>query len=147
MQHSRKSTFPLTELIKSLAPITWMGRCMLAGVIVWFVDWAFVGGDTLFGSHSLKTIVDVASALAFIPLAFFLIRGARRIAGNLLWRVRRRLIVTYLLVGALPLLLMVALVALVLLAVLGPLNVDLVGRTLDRFLEKSPAPAHTLNRG
>src|SRR5262249_36546492 len=75
MQHSRKSTFPLTELIKSLAPITWMGRCMLAGVIVWFVDWAFVGGDTLFGSHSLKTIVDVASALAFIPLAFFFDQG------------------------------------------------------------------------
>jgi len=146
MQYSRKSTFPLTELIKSLAPITWMGRCMLAGVIVWFVDWVFVEGDTLFGSHSLKTIVDVASALALIPLAFFLIRGARRIAGNLLWRVRRRLIVTYLLVGALPLLLMVALVALVLLAVLVQSNVNLVGRQLDGYLEQSQAAAQALNR-
>src|SRR5262245_66685603 len=111
---SSKSTFPIKELVKSLTPITWMGKAIVAGVIVWFIDWVFVEGETLFGSHSLKTFVDVASALAFIPLAYFLIGGARRIAGNLLWRVRRRLIVAYLLVGSLPLLLMAALVALVL---------------------------------
>src|SRR5262245_790708 len=145
MQYSRKSTFPLAELIKSLAPITWMGRLMLAGGIVWFIDWVFVEGETLFGSRSLKTVVDVASALAFIPLAYFLIRGARRIAGNFLWRVRRRLIVTYLLVGALPLLLMVALVSLVLLAVLAQSNVNLVGRQLDGYLEQSQAAAQALS--
>ena len=49
---------------------------MLAGVVVWFVNWVFVEGETLFGSRSLKTVVDVASALAFIPLAYFL-SGAR----------------------------------------------------------------------
>ena len=54
-----------------MAPITWMGRFMLAGVVVWFVNWVFVEGETLFGSRSLKTVVDVASALAFIPLAYF----------------------------------------------------------------------------
>ncbi|HKQ79156.1 MAG TPA: SpoIIE family protein phosphatase [Blastocatellia bacterium] len=144
MPYSSKSSFPLSELIKSLAPITWMGRCMLAGVTVWFIDWVFVDGETLFGSHSLKTIVDVASALAFIPLAYFSIKGARRIAGNLLWRVRRRLIVTYLLVGALPLLLMGALVTLVLLAVLVQSNVNLVGRQLDGYLEQSQAAAQAL---
>ncbi|HEU0178385.1 MAG TPA: SpoIIE family protein phosphatase [Blastocatellia bacterium] len=137
-------------MIKSLAPITWMGRLMLAGVIVWFIDWVLVDGETLIGSRSLKTIVDVASALAFIPLAYFLIRGARWVAGDLLWRVRRRLIVTYLLVGALPLLLMVALLALVLLAVLAQSSVNLVGRQLDGYLEHSQAAAlaisHNLNR-
>src|SRR5262249_48105189 len=118
MSYSRNSKFPLSELIRSLTPITRMGWLMLAGVIVWFIDWVLADSETLFGNRSLKIIVDVASALAFIPLAWFLIRGARWVAGNLLWRVRRRLIVTYLLVGALPLLLMVALLALVLLAVL-----------------------------
>jgi sigma-B regulation protein RsbU (phosphoserine phosphatase) len=146
MSRSRKSKFPLTELIKSLAPITWMGRLMLAGVIVWFIDWVFVEGETLFGSRSLKTIVDVTSALAIIPFAFFLIRGARWVAGNLLWRVRRRLIVTYLLVGALPLLLMVALLALVLLAALAQSSVNLVGRQLDGYLEQSQAAAQALSR-
>ena len=147
---SRKSKFPLAELIKSLTPITWIGRLMLAGVIVWFIDWVLAEGETLFGSRPLKTVVDVASALAFIPLAYFLVRGARWIAGNLLWRVRRRLIVTYLLVGALPLLLMVALLTLVLLAVLAQSSVNLVGRQLDGYLEQSQAAAraisHDLNR-
>src|SRR5262249_56316070 len=86
MSSPSKSKFPLSELIKSLAPITWMGRLMLAGVAVWFIDWVFVEGETLFGSRSLKTVFDVASALALIPLAFFLVRGARWVAGNLLWR-------------------------------------------------------------
>lgn len=146
MTNSRKSTFPLMELIKSLAPITLMGRLMLAGIIVWFIDWVFIEEDTLLGSETLKAIVDVASALAFIPLAYFLIRGARWMAGNLLWRVRRRLIVTYLLVGALPLLLMMALVALVLLAVVVQSSVNLVGRQLDGYLEQSQAAARALSR-
>jgi len=81
MSRSRKSKFPLAELVKSLAPITWTGRFMLAGVVVWFVNWVFVEGETLFGSRGLKTVVDVASALAFIPLAYFFIRGARWVAG------------------------------------------------------------------
>jgi sigma-B regulation protein RsbU (phosphoserine phosphatase) len=144
MSRSRKSKFPLAELVKSLAPITWMGRFMLAGVVVWFANWVLVKGETLFGSRSLKTVVDVASALALIPLAYFLIRGARWVAGNLLWRVRRRLIVTYLLVGALPLLLMVALLALVLLAVLAQSRVNLVGRQLDGYFEQSQAAARAI---
>jgi hypothetical protein len=119
---------------------------MLAGVIIWFIDWVFVEGETLFGSRSLKTIFDIASALALIPLAYFLFRGARWVAGNLLWRVRRRLIVTYLLVGALPLLLMVALLALVLLAALAQSSVNLVGRQLDGYLEQSQAAAQALSR-
>jgi phosphoserine phosphatase RsbU/P len=146
MSRSRKSKFPLAELIKSLAPITWMGRLMLAGAVVWFIDWVFVEGETLFGSRSLKTVVDVASALAAVPLAYFLIRGARWVAGDLLWRVRRRLIVTYLLVGALPLLLMVALLALVLLAVLAQSSVNLVGRQLDGYLEQSQAAASAIGQ-
>src|SRR5262245_37784547 len=137
MSYSRESKFPIAELIRSLAPITWMGRLMLAGVVVWFIDWALAEGDTLIGSRSFKIVIDVASALALIPSAWFLIKGARWVAGNLLWRVRRRLIVTYLLVGALPLLLMVALLALVLLAVLAQSNVSLVGKQLDGYLEHS----------
>lgn len=146
MSYPRKSTLPLTELIRSLAPITLMGKAMLAGIVIWFVDWVFVEGDTLFGSESLKTAVDIASALAFIPLAYFLIKGARWMAGNLLWRVRRRLIVTYLLVGALPLLLLLALVTLILLAVVVQSSVNLVGRHLDGYLEQSQAAAQSVSR-
>jgi sigma-B regulation protein RsbU (phosphoserine phosphatase) len=149
MSTARKSRFPLMELIKSLAPITLMGKAMLAGVVIWFVDWVFVEGDQLFGSRLLKEMVDIAAALAFIPLAWFLIKGARWIGENLLWRLRRRLIVTYLLIGALPLLLVLLLVTLILLAVVGQSSVSLVGRQLDGYLEQSQAAAqrfgHDLN--
>src|SRR5262245_29293823 len=146
MPYSSKPKFPLAELIKSLAPITWMGRLMLAGVVVWFIDWVFVEGETLFGSRALKTVVDVASALALIPLAYFLIKGARWGAGNLLWRVGRGLVVTYPLVGARPSCLTWARLSVVLLAALLQSNVNLVGRQLDGYLEQSQAAARAISR-
>ncbi|MBO0862455.1 MAG: hypothetical protein J2P21_28945, partial [Chloracidobacterium sp.] len=146
MQDSSKSKLPLAKLIRSLAPTTWMGRLMVAGVIVWFIDWVLAEGETIYGSRSFKTIIDIASALAFIPLTYYLIKGARWAAENLLWWVRRRLIVTYLLVGALPLLLMVALLALVLLAVLAQSSVNLVGKQLDGYLEHSQASARAISQ-
>ena len=146
MPNTPKSHFPLAELIQSLAPITLMGKAMCAGIVVWFIDWVFVEGDLLFGSRALKEIVDVASFLAFIPLTWFLIKGAHWIGENLLWRLRRRLIVTYLLIGALPLLLVLLLVTLVLLAIVGQSSVNLVGRQLDGYLEQSQAAAQSLSR-
>ncbi|MGH9835938.1 MAG: PP2C family protein-serine/threonine phosphatase [Blastocatellia bacterium] len=145
MSNSRKSQFPLAELIKSLAPITLMGKAMCVGIVIWFIDWVFVEGDLLFGSRALKEIVDVASFLALIPLTWFLIKGAHWIGENLLWRLRRRLIVTYLLIGALPLLLVLLLVTLVLLAIVGQSSVNLVGRQLDGYLEQSQAAAQSLS--
>jgi sigma-B regulation protein RsbU (phosphoserine phosphatase) len=146
MSKAPKSHFPLAELIKSLAPITMMGKAMCGGIVVWFIDWVFVEGDLLFGSRLLKEVVDVASFLAFIPLTWFLIKGAHWIGENLLWRLRRRLIVTYLLIGAVPLLLVLLLVTLVLLAIVGQSSVSLVGRQLDGYLEQSQAAAQSLSR-
>jgi sigma-B regulation protein RsbU (phosphoserine phosphatase) len=146
MPYSRKTTIPVTELVKAMKPITLMGKAMLAGIIVWFVDWGFAKEERLFGSAALKTVADIAAALAVIPLAYFLIKNARWVARNLLWRVRRRLVVTYLLIGALPLLLMAALVTLILLALVVQSSVNLVGRQLDGYLEQSQAAAQALSR-
>lgn len=135
-----------TELLRSLLPITPMGRAMLVGVVVWFVDWVFAKGPTLFGSTALKTIIDLASVLAFIPLCYFLIKGARWVTQQLLWRLRRRLIVTYLLIGALPLLLIVSLLALIGWVVLMQSSAGLVERQLDGLLEQSRASTLSLSR-
>jgi sigma-B regulation protein RsbU (phosphoserine phosphatase) len=145
MSKAPKSHFPLAELIRSLAPITMMGKAMCVGIVVWFIDWVFVEGDLLFGSRLLKEVVDVASFLSLIPLTWFLIKGAHWVGENLLWRLRRRLIVTYLLIGALPLLLVLLLVTLVLLAIVGQSSVNLVGRQLDGYLEQSQAAAQSLS--
>lgn len=133
----RQSLIP--ELVKSLLPITPMGNAMLVGLVVWFVNWVFANGQTLFGSRALKTLFDVASALACIPLAYFLVKGARWITQHLLWRVRRRLIVTYLLIGAVPILLVLLLMALIGRVVVIQSSASLVERQLEGYLEQSRA--------
>jgi phosphoserine phosphatase RsbU/P len=138
--------FPLLELIRSLMPITFMGRAMLAGIAVWFITWAFAKDQTLFGSELLKKLFDFASVLAFIPLIYFSIKGARWVTQHLLWRLRRRLIVTYLLIGALPLLLVSLLIGLIGIVVMIQANTDLVRRRLDSYLEQSHAAAVALSR-
>jgi sigma-B regulation protein RsbU (phosphoserine phosphatase) len=138
--------FPITELLKSLMPITPMGKAMCLGVIVWFIDWVFVIGDSLFGSQWLKTLVDIGSALAFIPLFYFLAQGANWIKEHLLWGLRRQLIVTYLLIGALPLFLLLLLVGFIGYAVATQYSVGLVSRKLDNYLEQSGAVALSLGR-
>ncbi|MGH9838062.1 MAG: PP2C family protein-serine/threonine phosphatase [Blastocatellia bacterium] len=146
MPNSRKSQFPLTELIKSLLPITPMGKAMCAGVVVWFIDWVFVEGDRLFGSSLLKKIVDFGSALAFIPFFYFLFKGASWVKEHLLWRLRRRLLVTYLLIGALPLLLLAFLTGLIGYAFATQSSVGVVSRKLDSYLEQSRAVSQSISR-
>lgn len=146
MQQSPNRQSIFLELAKSLLPITPMGKAMLAGVAVWFVNWIFADAETLFGSGALKTLFDVLSALALIPLAYFIFLAARSLTAGLLWRLRRRLIVTYLLIGALPLLLVALLVVLIGWVVVMQSSASLVERQLESYLEQSRAAARSLSR-
>ncbi|MEK7830502.1 MAG: HAMP domain-containing protein, partial [Acidobacteriota bacterium] len=134
------------ELIRSLMPITPMGQAMFIGVIVWFVNWVFADALTLWGSRALKSILDVASALAVIPLIYFVVKAARWVTQHLLWRLRRRLIVTYLLIGGLPLLLLLLLVVLIGWVVVMQSSASLVGRQVDGYLEQSREAALAISR-
>ncbi len=134
------------ELLRSLLPITFMGKAMLAVMLVWFIDWAFVNEATLFGSSSLKKIFDYASILGVIPLSYFAIKGAHWITEHLLWRLRRRLIVTYLLIGALPILLLLSLIVIAGYVVVLQASESLVSRHLDGYLEQSRTVSISLVR-
>lgn len=136
----------IPELLKSLIPITPMGRAMLIGIAVWFADWTFATERTLFGSRAAKTLFDVASALALIPLGYFLVRGARWVTQHLLWRLRRRLIVTYLLIGAVPILLVLLLIVLIGRVLVFQASTSLVERQLDGYLEQSRAAAQAISQ-
>jgi sigma-B regulation protein RsbU (phosphoserine phosphatase) len=125
------------ELIKSLMPITTMGWAMFVGVIVWFVNWVLSDSLTIWGSRALKLVFDIASALAVIPLIYFSISGARWVTQHLLWRLRRRLIVTYLLIGGLPLLLLLLLVVLIGWVVVMQSSAGLVDKQIEGYLEQS----------
>jgi phosphoserine phosphatase RsbU/P len=123
-----------------------MGKAMLAAMLVWFIDWVFVSGETLFGSSSLKKLFDYASLLGIIPLAYFAIKGAHWITEHLLWRLRRRLIVTYLLIGALPILLLLSLIVMAGYVVVLQASESLVSRHLDGYLDQSRAVSRSLAR-
>lgn len=125
------------ELIKSLMPITPMGWAMFVGIIVWFVNWVLSDSLTIGGSRALKLFFDIASALAVIPLIYFSISGARWVTQHLLWRLRRRLIVTYLLIGGLPLLLLLLLVVLIGWVVVMQSSAGLVDKQIEGYLEQS----------
>jgi sigma-B regulation protein RsbU (phosphoserine phosphatase) len=126
-------------ILSDLIPTTIMGQLMLIGIVVWFVDWVFSGERELFGSSALKTLFDVLSFLALIPCLYFLARGISWIIRNLLWRLRRRLILTYFLIGFLPLALLVLLAAIGGYAVLWQSSSELVSRQLEGYLEQSRA--------
>jgi len=143
-RQNRHSVIP--ELIKSLIPITPMGKAMLLGVMVWFVDWTFTSEQALLGSRTLKTLFDIASMLALVPLAYFLVKGARWVTQHLLWRLRRRLIVTYLLIGAVPFLLVLLLVTMIGLVFVIQSSTSLVERQLDGYFEQSRAATMAIGR-
>jgi phosphoserine phosphatase RsbU/P len=94
----------------------------------------------------LKKLFDYASLLGLIPLAYFAIKGAHWITEHLLWRLRRRLIVTYLLIGALPILLLLSLVVMAGYVVVLQASESLVSRHLDGYLEQSRAVSRSLAR-
>lgn len=138
MPQSPDKTKSFSSPLPSLLPNTPMGWAMLVGIIVWFVNWTFTDDNgAIAGSETLKTFVDFLSLLALIPLTYFTVRGAQWIVRNLLWRLRRRLIVTYLLIGAVPLSLVIVLVALIGWALVVQFNSNLVARQLDGYLEQS----------
>jgi sigma-B regulation protein RsbU (phosphoserine phosphatase) len=144
-RHTRERSL-LLELLRSLLPITFMGKAMLAAMLIWFIGWVFVSGESLFGSLLLKKLFDYASILGLIPLAYFAIKGAHWITEHLLWRLRRRLIVTYLLIGALPILLLLSLVVMAGVVVVLQASESLVSRHLDGYLEQSRAVLRSLAR-
>lgn len=134
------------QLLRELLPTTFWGRAMAAGIAVWFVNWVFSDGGAIGGSAWIKTLIDLASVAALIPLTYYLFRASRWVVEHLLWRLRRRLIVTYLLIGALPLVLVLVLVALTGYAVLTQSSSNLVARQLDGYLEQSQSAARALVR-
>ena len=130
---------------RKFLPTSFAGKAMLVGVAVWFVNWVFANEQSLFGSVWLKTLFDLASLGALVPLAYWLYRGTAWLMERLLWRLRRRLVVTWLLIGVLPLLLGLLLAVLLGYVVLTQTNVNLARRQLDVYLAESRAAAQAVS--
>lgn len=124
MARDRLRAFPST-LARS-----WSGRLLLAGAALKVLLFPFVtSGD------SLLAWLDVGASLAVaVGLGRMLLESAARLRRRLLWRVRRKLILSYVFIGFVPVLLVVAFFA-----VAGAISVlsassEIVRRELDRVV-------------
>jgi len=86
---------------------SWGGRAIAAGVIAKAVG--LVVTLVLRSSGGLLRAVDTVASLAIaVGGAYFLVQGLRAAGRRLLWRVRRKLILSYIFIGAIPALLIIA---------------------------------------
>ena len=121
MARYRLRAFPRT-LARS-----WPGRLLLAGAAVKILLFPFVTN-----SESLLAWLDVGASLALAAgMGYLLVRSVARLRRRLLWRVRRKLILSYVFIGFVPVLLVVAFFA-----VAGAMSVlsvssEMVRRELD----------------
>ncbi len=83
------------------------GRIILVGLAIRVID--FLLGLVLGRLPSLFAVVDVMAALAIAAGGvYFLVQGVALVNRRLLWRVRRKLIISYIFIGFVPTLLVVA---------------------------------------
>lgn len=112
---------------------------VLAWVIVKRAGWERVGAVAL--------IFDVAFVAVYLAAVYYGVRALRWLKNKLLWRVRRRLVITYLFVGLTPVVLLFALAALAGLVGLNRLVTRVVKINLAAREGQSLAAARTLARG
>ncbi|MFN0119882.1 MAG: PP2C family protein-serine/threonine phosphatase [Blastocatellia bacterium] len=129
-----------------LLPATPMGWAMLGGMAVWFTNWV-LGADAgtgPLGLSWLKWMLDILSGLGLIPLAWFAWRATQWIMRNLFWRLRQRLILTYFLIGGLPLALLMTMVAIIGYVIFLQSATSLVTRQYDAYIAHSRAAVEAL---
>jgi phosphoserine phosphatase RsbU/P len=84
--------------------------------------------------------------LSAVVIAFLLVLIVRRISGGLLWRLRNRLIVTYIFIGVIPFILLVALFLGALYLLAGQFATFVASSRLDSAATELRATADTLER-
>lgn len=112
------------------AVASWPVRLLLSGTALWLLRLPFATSDGWF----LNALEVGASVLLAVGLGWVIWRLVMRLLRRLLWRVRRRLVLSYVFIGFVPVLLVVAFFS-----VAGTMSVlstsaELVRRELDRVV-------------
>jgi sigma-B regulation protein RsbU (phosphoserine phosphatase) len=88
-----------------------MPRVAVAAAVV-FVAWVFAKQFGLARVGAVAAVFDIAFIVVYAAVLYYGLRGLRWLKNKLLWRVRRRLVITYLFVGLTPVVLLLTLAAL-----------------------------------
>lgn len=86
---------------------TWVGRLLALGLVIKALYWGLValGVPGEGWLHAVSSLGGLALAVAIGTVLYRLVQAARR---DLLWRVRRQLIISYIFIGAVPVILVAA---------------------------------------
>ncbi|MDT7605203.1 MAG: phosphoserine phosphatase RsbU/P, partial [Acidobacteriota bacterium] len=117
---------------------------VVAGVV--FIAWVLVKQFNLERLSSVVIFFDFAFVVVYLAALYYGLRGLRWLKNKLLWRVRRRLIITYLFVGLTPIVLLLTLAALTGLVGLNQVMTRVVKVHLGGQENQTLAGAHMLAR-
>lgn len=112
---------------------SWKALAIVAAIV-------FIGGQIGF----LRGLVGIAQPLFIVLLAVWVVRWSRQVMQGLLWRVRNRLLVSYTLIAALPLLLTLTLGSLGVITLATDVAGYLANDALDKRIENMSQFADSL---
>ncbi|MFL6230067.1 MAG: PP2C family protein-serine/threonine phosphatase [Pyrinomonadaceae bacterium] len=122
-----------------------MPRVAVAAAII-FIAWVFAKQFSLDRLSPVVLFFDIAFVVVYVAAFYYGLRGLRWLKNKLLWRVRRRLIITYLFVGLTPIVLLLTLFALTGLVGLNQVMTRVVRVHLGGQENQALAGAHMLAR-
>jgi serine phosphatase RsbU (regulator of sigma subunit) len=112
MPPSKPNERPLTlrervAVLHEFCVHTWVGRLLALGLGIKVLYWGLValGVPAEGWLHAISSLGGLALAVAIGTVLYRLVQAARR---DLLWRVRRQLIISYIFIGAVPVILVAA---------------------------------------
>ena len=129
---------------KGLWPTSWAAR---AGVYVLALDILLLLLKLIAGTFSSKASASLGGWVTFLTslaIVLFGIVGFRWLRNQLLWRLRNRLIVTYVFIGVIPVFLLVAISLITLYLLAGQFASFVVTSEIDNHLRAAGASSHTI---
>ncbi|HYP00942.1 MAG TPA: SpoIIE family protein phosphatase [Pyrinomonadaceae bacterium] len=94
----------------------WLRRVMPRAAVLsaaLFAVWLLVHNSRFYREGIFGKLFTVALVLIYLTAAYYAVKGLRWLKQRLMWRVRRRLVITYLFVGLTPIVLLITLAAMV----------------------------------
>jgi phosphoserine phosphatase RsbU/P len=93
--------------LRRIIPSSWMGRFTLALVVLWVLKTLLLTPRLRFYVPQLAFILDIIGPLLAIPAIYYFWKFSKYARNKLLWKIRRRLIVAYIFIGAIPIIVVV----------------------------------------
>ncbi len=93
--------------MRSFIPRSRMGKFALMVAVLWILKWIFYTPRMRYSSPLLSFSLDLLTLLLAVPAVYYLWKLSKFLRKKLFWKIRRRLIVAHIFIGAIPVLLVI----------------------------------------